>query len=157
MHFGDVASILQMWVRFTGGILGTNEDVGGLGQPLHELGDALRVILSLTQRAHHGAQDPAHDLCEQLRVERFGCTGRVGSGVRPCSTAGRWSKDGLGLQHNHKKCCWKGRKGKEETVVFLLPLVKAGNTEPNFELKAKGWEYRISGLVLQTSVLLANQ
>lgn len=53
-----------MLVRFTGRILRTNEDVSGLGQPLHELGDAFRIILSLPQRAHHGTQDPTHNFCE---------------------------------------------------------------------------------------------
>lgn len=58
-----------MSVRFTGRILRTNEDVSCLGQPLHELGDAFCVILSLTQRAHHGTQDAADNFCEQLRVK----------------------------------------------------------------------------------------
>lgn len=48
----------------TGWILRTDDDVSGLGQPLHELGDAFCIILSLTQRAHHAAQDPTDNFCE---------------------------------------------------------------------------------------------
>lgn len=88
-------------LRFTSRILRTNEDVSRLGQPLHELGDAFCIILSLTQRAHHGTQDPTDDFCEQFWVERFSCTGRMSCWVRSCSTTGagwRWGcrKDGLG-------------------------------------------------------------
>jgi len=84
----------------TGGVLRADEDVGGLGQPLHELGDALRVVLGLTQRAHHGAQDAADDAREQLRVEGLGPRGGGGpAGGRSRSGArGRRREDGLGLE-----------------------------------------------------------
>lgn len=79
--------------RCTCGVLGADEDVGGLGQPLHELSDALRVVLSLAQRAHHGAEDAADDPREQLRVEGVGRrSGGVGS--RGGSSSGSW--DGTG-------------------------------------------------------------
>lgn len=117
--------MIQMLARLTGGILRADEDVGGLGQPLHELGDAFRVVLSLTQRAHHGTQDPTHNLCEELRVQRLGPSGRVGCRGWSCSTAGSgWSrrrrKDGLGgLKDTHKeKCCSSSRNGtKPDTEV----------------------------------------
>lgn len=80
-----------MFRSVTGRVLWTDEDVGGLGQPLHELGDALRVVLSLAQRAHHGAEDAADDAREQLWVEGFGCCcGGVGRGVGSRS----WSRTG---------------------------------------------------------------
>lgn len=66
--------------RATCGVLRADEDVGGLGQPLHELSDALRVVLSLAQGAHHGAQDATNDASEQLRVQRLCCC--CGSWVR---------------------------------------------------------------------------
>lgn len=94
---------------FTGRILGADEDVGGLGQPLHELSNALGVVLDVAQRAHHGAQDATDDACEELRVEGFGRSGGVGSGGgsgglswggtsrwRVGGVEGRWREDGLG-------------------------------------------------------------
>lgn len=92
---------LLICLFFTGRILRTNEDVGCLGQPLHELGNAFCVILGLAQRAHHGTQDTTDNSCEQLRVEGFGCPRGVGCRVGPCSmggTGGRWGwgEDGLG-------------------------------------------------------------
>lgn len=94
---------------FTSRILRTDEQVGSLRQPLHELGDAFCVILSLTQRTHHGAQDATNDACEQLWVEGFGCS-RWSRGLGwcgPCTrswsgTRGRrwWREDRLGGLEN---------------------------------------------------------
>lgn len=120
-----------MSVRSTGGILGTDEDVGGLGQPLHELGDAFGVILSLTQRAHHGAQDAPDNFCEQLRVERLSCTSGVRCRAWSRRAAGsgwswRWSKDGLGgLEDNDKeKRCCSDRSGTKIDPSITLTTVK---------------------------------
>lgn len=76
----------------TSRILGANEDVGCLGQPLHELGDALGVVLGLAQGAHHAAQDAADDAREQFWVEGFCCRG------------GRWSWTGCFV--------WSGTRGR---------------------------------------------
>lgn len=108
--------------RLTAGVLGADEDVGGLGQPLHELGDALRVVLGLTQRAHHGAQHPTHDFCEELRVQRLSGTGSVGGiGGWSCSTAGsgrgrRWREDGLLFHEERDKDRYRG------VVIIIAPL-----------------------------------
>lgn len=101
-----------MRLGFTSRVLRANEDVGRLGEPLHELGDALRVILSLTQRAHHGTQDATDDFCEEFWVERLSCSGRIGCGVwsgGPVGTGWRWRrrKDGLGgLKVKDKGCLY---------------------------------------------------
>lgn len=94
-----------VYLFFTSRILRTNEDVGCLGQPLHELGNAFRVVLGLAQRAHHATQDTTDNSCEQLWVEGFSCTRGCLCGVRcgvgPCGvsgTGGRWGwrEDWLG-------------------------------------------------------------
>lgn len=89
----------------TSRILWTDKDVRCLGQPLHELSNALRVILGLAQRAHHGAQDTADNAWEQFWVERVCCCRLVRHGIRPCAVSWsstrrrlRWREDWLGLK-----------------------------------------------------------
>lgn len=107
MHINETVSdiISKYRLLLTRWFLGTDENVGWLRQPLHELGDALRVVLTLAQRTHHGTEDTANDAREQLRVEGFSCCccARIRCWVGPCpgcwsGTRGRrgWWKDGLG-------------------------------------------------------------
>lgn len=106
IHINETVSDISKYrLLLTRWFLGTDENVGWLRQPLHELGDALRVVLTLAQRTHHGTEDTANDAREQLRVEGFSCCccARIRCWVGPCpgcwsGTRGRrgWWKDGLG-------------------------------------------------------------
>lgn len=85
---------------FTGGVLWADENVCCLGQPLHELSDALSVVLGLAQGAHHGVEDTADDSREQFWVEGLCRTWWVGASVGPRGPSGassRWRlrEDGL--------------------------------------------------------------
>lgn len=98
-------------IFFTSRILRTDEDIGCLGQPLHELSNALCVILSLAERAHHRAQDTANDARKQFWVESFSWSRGIRCWIWCCtgswsSTRGRlgWRENGLGLQMKCK--CW---------------------------------------------------
>lgn len=114
---------------FTSGVLRTDENVCGLGQPLHELGDALRVVLGLAQGAHHGVQDTTDDSCEQFGVEGLSCTWRVGGGVGPWGSSGtssrwRWGEDGLrGLRKEVVSCFYFLGGIRMDCSVYLFHCI----------------------------------
>lgn len=123
-----------MPTKRTCGLFGADEDVGGLGQPLHELSDALRVVLRLAQRAHQRAQDATDDAGEQLRVDGLGrACSRVGSRGGPCSGGCGGSRGGRGEDRleGHRNT---DDLSREESPSSFLCCFHAANTHLLHEL-----------------------
>lgn len=97
-----------------------SEEIAGLRKSLNELGNALSVTLTSSQRTHHGGQHALHDACEQLRAQRLPSPAGRMRRVQRRRWWARWSRGNRRrlLARGWRKHRLIGLKGKQEERAF---------------------------------------